>query len=234
MLIAILAGSLGASIRAEANDATKQLMHVTKFVLPEYPLALRSHGVPEGEVLMAINYDANGRVIDALALEATRPEFAESAIEAVNEWRFEPLTEGRQARAPLVRFIFKSTGVFLSSGAERKTQNRHIQGVPSVMGYQTITFEELDNVPKPLNKPMPALPESLRAHPSDAQARVAFFVDEKGHVRVPWVTAASTPEFGDLAIQSVTQWRYEPPRRNGQPVVAYETLNFKFGASARP
>jgi periplasmic protein TonB len=56
---------------------------------PDYPPTLRRELV-EGEVLVELDVDAQGRVAGARVLAADHREFADSALRAVLRWRFEP------------------------------------------------------------------------------------------------------------------------------------------------
>lgn len=63
---------------------------------PDYPVAMRQSG-RSGAVLVEFDVDAAGRVIRAEAGSYTDREFAEPAVRAVKQWRFEP--GRRQSRA---------------------------------------------------------------------------------------------------------------------------------------
>lgn len=56
---------------------------------PDYPVAMRHTGT-SGSVVVEFDVNTEGRVIRAEALSCTDREFAESALRAVRQWRFEP------------------------------------------------------------------------------------------------------------------------------------------------
>ena len=63
---------------------------------PRYPAAMRqSHA--DGEVVVEFVVDTNGDVRDAHAVRATSPAFEASALEAVNQWKFQPGRKDGQA-----------------------------------------------------------------------------------------------------------------------------------------
>jgi outer membrane biosynthesis protein TonB len=231
----VLGLAAGAGAPAMTNEETARTLGLRKFVLPDYPAMLQMEGVAEGEALVVIGRDVAGRPRDVLALETTRPEFARAAETAVLAWRFAPADASAQAsggRPPLVRFIFKSGGVTVAAS--------HVPPVPGrpfveaeAIDYHPVSFEDLDRMPKALRQPLPAFPRSLAGKVTTGEASVTFFVDETGRVRIPAVTAASAPEFAAAALETVTQWTYEPPLRAGHPVVARESLKIQFGPPPR-
>ena len=63
---------------------------------PRYPATMRqSHA--DGEVVVEFVVDTNGDVRDAHAVRATGPAFEASALEAVNQWKFQPGRKDGQA-----------------------------------------------------------------------------------------------------------------------------------------
>lgn len=56
---------------------------------PVYPFEMRRAGI-NGEVWVDFIVDAKGDVLNAYAARSTRREFEESAVQAVNKWKFRP------------------------------------------------------------------------------------------------------------------------------------------------
>ncbi|MBE35455.1 MAG: hypothetical protein CMI16_07860 [Opitutaceae bacterium] len=46
-----------------------------------------------------------------------------------------------------------------------------------------------------------------------------FYIDEAGHPELPRIVSSSEPAFGYSAVQAIAQWIFEPPLKDGQPVV---------------
>jgi TonB family protein len=64
-------------------------------VNPEYPFSLQGTGTA-GQVVVRGKIDVDGSIKDLAVVEAAHPDFAQSAIDAVSEWIFEPtLLNGR-------------------------------------------------------------------------------------------------------------------------------------------
>ncbi len=64
--------------------------------MPAYPAALRSRAI-EGSATVRFYVDEEGRVRLPEVIEATTPEFADAAITAVSQWRYQPPQQGGRA-----------------------------------------------------------------------------------------------------------------------------------------
>ncbi len=76
---------------------------------PEYPFAARRRGL-EGEALVEVSILPDGRCGEARLLECTgSPLFGESALKAVEAWRYRPATRnGRPVESrQTIRFVFR-------------------------------------------------------------------------------------------------------------------------------
>jgi TonB family protein len=75
---------------------------------PEYPAALAGKNV-SGSATIALGISATGAVLNAVVREATLPEFGESALKAVRQWRFLPkVQDGKPVESKVVLpLIFK-------------------------------------------------------------------------------------------------------------------------------
>jgi TonB family protein len=215
------------------NDESARLMRLERFVLPEFPPFLRHAGLLQGTVVAAIGHDEKGRADDILILETTDPRFSDAVLDAVREWRFkrrEPSSATTEDAAPVVRFLFTtgSVSVVPLTPAARGTTRRAIRAETPI---ELPNFSHLDQVPAPLHQPPPEFPATLRARSAEGSVVVKYFVDATGKVRLPSVISATKPEFGAAALAAIRQWRYAPPRIDGQPVVALERHSFHFNAA---
>jgi TonB family protein len=74
-------------------------------VKPVYPEEFKGTSLP-GRVSLEFVVSADGEVVDARAIEATHPEFAAAAIEAVLKWKFDPgIVEGASVNARVRQVI---------------------------------------------------------------------------------------------------------------------------------
>lgn len=76
---------------------------------------------------------------------------------------------------------------------------------------------DLDQRPRPVYQPGPNMTSDMKRK-APGQVYVIFVVDEQGRVQSPKVQRSSDPIFERAAISAVRQWKFEPGRREGQPV----------------
>jgi TonB family protein len=58
---------------------------------------------------------------------------------------------------------------------------------------------------------------------------VDFFIDENGKLRMPAIQRADHDELASLAVAAMLQWKFEPPTRQGVPVLVRAKQVFHFG-----
>jgi TonB family protein len=221
------------SLLGAINDDIARELKLTKYVEPIFPDMARLAGLGEGHVALAISRTPDGVPVDILVLKATDSLLAASAIEAVKEWRFQPSTDPADLVARTVRIGFRLGGVVVYPFGKK-----HIDEVLGAVNdlklrepVKVPRIQALAQTPKALTQTMPAYPSSLQKRAIEGEAKVRFYVDEQGHVRLPEVIEATTPEFGDAAIAAVSQWRYEPPLDGGRRIVASDHWAFQFRAN---
>jgi len=75
----------------------------------------------------------------------------------------------------------------------------------------------------------PMYPTALKKNgrPS-GQAVIEFVIDRDGRARLPRIVSASDEQFGWAAATAVSQWVFDMPRRNGQPVDVRVKIPFQF------
>jgi hypothetical protein len=144
----------------------------------------------------------------------------------VLRWRFERdpvFGRGRDAeldkvmRRELVEFVFKRDKV---TGMNHREGAKAWFPADGKAAVRTVSSGELDT---PLSR------RSLPAEGDGDQppsrvtvagnASVSFVIDETGRVRVPFVETAESPELSGIALDVVARWLFDPPRKDGQPVL---------------
>jgi TonB family protein len=58
---------------------------------------------------------------------------------------------------------------------------------------------------------------------------VDFYITEEGVVRLPSVSPYDDSQLTALAIEALRQWKFEPPTRNGKPILVKASQVFNFG-----
>jgi TonB family protein len=186
-----------------------------KEVPPRYPEVARQARV-EGTVILEAKTDEQGNVVDTRILRSI-PLLDQAAIEAVKQWKYEPLTIGGKARKVLftvtVRFI-------LDEGSEKNVMKKFAQG--AVRAIKDIM------PPKLVKEVPPVYPEIARQSQVEGVVILGVKTDEKGQVK-DLVVLRSIPLLDQAAIDAVRQWVYEPMVIDGKavPVVFNVTVRFQ-------
>ncbi len=76
----------------------------------------------------------------------------------------------------------------------------------------------LTRPPQPVKIARALYPSALRMQNIEGQAVIEFVVDSTGRVRNAKVVSATHPAFGECALQSVSEWRFDPALKNGRRV----------------
>jgi TonB family protein len=84
-----------------------------------------------------------------------------------------------------------------------------------------------------IHKVAPRFPEDARASRASGTVTLDATVDETGKVIAVGVLmneadAKEFPTMSESAVAAVRQWRYEPARKDGQPVMAHITVTIEF------
>ena len=63
------------------------------------------------------------------------------------------------------------------------------------------------------------------------RVEVRFYIDEKGAVRMPVVASDASSYLAESAVTALRDWRFEPARQNGRPVLVAASQEFDFGST---
>jgi periplasmic protein TonB len=89
------------------------------------------------------------------------------------------------------------------------------------------SISDLDQQPRVVYQPGPVLSKELRKK-APGTVYVIFVVDQQGRVQNPIVQKSSDPIFEKAALSAVKQWKFEPGKKNGQPVRFRMRVPFTF------
>lgn len=97
----VLSDALSDAVQNRSGDAfaVSQLDQKPRPVYqvpPQYPSSLRRQGI-SGEVKIELVVDARGRVVNPRIVSSSNRAFEEPALEAVEQWKFEPGRRGGEA-----------------------------------------------------------------------------------------------------------------------------------------
>ncbi len=79
------------------------------------------------------------------------------------------------------------------------------------------SMADLDQKPRVIYQPGPTLDAAARRK-APGTVYIIFIVDQRGRVENPMIQKSTDPVFEKPALAAVKQWKFEPGKRNGQPV----------------
>jgi TonB family protein len=89
-----------------------------------------------------------------------------------------------------------------------------------------VSWNDLPEPPRALVHPAPKLSVAAAERLTRRPVVVSFVIDAKGVARVPVVDASIDEETASAVVDAVRQWRFAPPRHDGQPVVVQVSRAF--------
>lgn len=203
----------GDAVRAVGDVQPPKLV---KQVSPVYPEEARKGGV-EGVVILEAKADEQGNVVDTRVLRSVPPLDA-AAIEAVKQWKYEPLIIDGRARKVIftvtVRFAIKEKGQEFAKAFET-----FARGAAKAEGDL--------QPPRLIHEVAPVYPEAAREAGVQGVVILSVRADAQGHVEDVMVLR-SIPLLDQAAIDAVKQWVYEPTLVNGQAVPIVFTVTVRF------
>jgi protein TonB len=82
---------------------------------------------------------------------------------------------------------------------------------------QLFSMSDLDQKPRVIYQPSPQTNAALQKL-TPGTVTIVFVVDQRGRVENPIVQSSTNPAFETPALAAVKQWKFEPGKRNGEPV----------------
>jgi TonB family protein len=232
--VALGAVLLTAGVAAPAGAPGYVPMKVIQTEPVIYPRRATEIGVTSGEVHVSVQVDEKGKLTDHLVTAYSHPLLAESAVQAIKKWDYEPAWVAGEPRSATIdlSFQFENRGmVVVDLNVSSYVQLRDIQLRPGAYRYGVKTLRQLDRIPTPTKVVQPLYPAEAAQKQQSAVITVNFFIDEKGRVRLPAVsreTSENYAEFSAAAVNAVTEWEFEPPLSKGQPVLVAARQDFNF------
>jgi TonB family protein len=171
--------------------AQTRLIHQVK---PAYPAEAKQAGVT-GVVRVGATIAPDGSVRDVRVIEGPAA-LAAAAVDAVRQWRYEPVRVDGQAVAVLTCVTMK----FELPGSI---------GIADEVGGSSAV--------RVLEKVSPAYPKEAKASGLEGSVRLSVVVGKDGAVKRIDIREGE-PSLAAAAEEAVRQWRYEPVLLDGQPV----------------
>ena len=196
-----------------------------------FPAALLSQGVTEGQVRAVLHIDADGKFQDCLVTGYTHRELVPELLAGVREWNFEAARQrgeriGTRAEA---MFAFHARGAVLSLTSIDALASGPNRLFAAEMISLLCRAADLDEPLRAIHTVAPHHPgRSVPQPPAQPTAVIDFYVDSEGRPRMPVVLRASHELYAIAAIEALLQWRFTPPRQGGLPRLVRATQAFAF------
>ncbi len=174
-------------------DATPRLLDVALVKIAAPKGAKPTDVIPDRVEMADVGVDQAGRVT---AVRNAPPGLEHDFSIAAKNWRFAPARREGQPVAAEVRAPF----------------------IVTVRDRESLPAEGKRTQPRVIKQNRPIYPFALRANGMKGEVIVDFIVDIEGRVRNAFVIRSLNPAFDDPALETVTQWRFQPGRVGERPV----------------
>jgi hypothetical protein len=206
-------------------------LRIVQTVPANFPVALATAGIGEGEVRVVLNVDAGGKLVDYLVTAYTRREFAEELVAHLRDWNYEPARHRGEPVASRVEiaFGFQARGMVLSLSPHDTASVSTNRLIRPTLTSLVCRASELDEPVRVLHVVEPQHPgRQVSPPPSDPRVVIDFYIDMEGTPRMPVVLRAPHERYASAAASALLQWRFNPPTRQGQPMIVRATQQFSF------
>ncbi len=95
---------------------------------------------------------------------------------------------------------------------------------------ELFTVSDLDQPPRPIHQPSPALTPKLRSR-TPAKVYVLFDINERGLVERAKVSRSTDPAFDKVTLDAVKEWKFEPCKKNGKAVKVRRRIPIDYPAA---
>jgi len=204
--------------------------------MPQFPASLITDGVTEGHATFAVSISPEGQLTDSLPLAYTHAAFVRVCQDVMKGWKITPARlDGENVPVQMeLRFDFKREGVVETSTIN--ISNHFLESIIPGLADRRLAFRltrenELDRPPVPIATVSPEYARQAEKAGVRGKVQVYFYIDQKGEVRLPSVTAEAHPYLSDIAVTALRQWHFAPPTRHGEPVMIAASQEFDFGGA---
>lgn len=215
---------LATRVRIGGNEEYEVAPKVRSQTKPEYPYSLRRAGL-SGRVNVEFIVNTKGRVEAAYAVETSHPAFRQAALDAVEQWRFEPGTvEEKPVSARMnVPIIFSITDAPFKNGWVIKRPKKFPENFPESLKW--------DKAPRLVVFNPPVYPRGPLMEKIKGKVKVQFVIAPHGGIFATKILESPHPELGGAAVAAVETFKFEPATRKGKPCGASLIMEFDFRPS---
>lgn len=202
-------------------------------VFPVYPFEALQKKI-RGRTKLSFVVGPDGRVYRLVLEEASTPEFGQAALAMIDAWRFDPALKKDGSAAYAIVIMAHDFNPSADGDVPVAHEAKSILWKMSRNDITVYGLKDLDHPPKPLSRIAPVYPSALDATRQPGEAVIEFYIDQWGDAQLPRIVSSSAGPFGYAAAQAVAAWRFEPPVRDGKPVVVRTQISIDFSPAQTP
>lgn len=223
--------------RALDSDSYEKLSDAMRYDVPPKNLSIEVGAYPyeallENErtkVTGAVLVSPSGTVDSVLWKSTPISDEMKQAVEAMLDTaRLQPATQKKQPVGTMmwfqIHFDPMAGDVSISDSAAAILKKLRIEGDAAVFTKS----RELDARIRPIKRIEPVFPRLAKVTEDQGKALIEVYIDQEGNAQLPRIVTASEPAFGYSACQAIAQWKFEPPLKDGNPVVVKVRVPVKF------
>jgi TonB family protein len=200
---------------------------------PKYPKEARKQNL-EGTVVLQVTVEKNGNVTD-IAILSGDLILADSAVDAVSTWRFEPYTRSGTPIQAAQKLSFN----FVLGEKIGKFDTR-LSPPTSATSWSTVAQNELPSdgkvyrvgpgitPPRAIYAPSPEYSEAARKIKFQGTCVLSLIVGPDGQVRDIKVIRALGKGLDAEAVEAVSKWKFQPATRDGEAVAVLIDVETQF------
>ncbi len=201
----------------------------------QFPVTLLRDGINHGEARILLDINSEGRLVDTLVIGYTHKQFADAALVAIRQWRFEPARLNGEPVGTVAdcSINFGVDGILFYQRTDPPVfETRDPLG--EKFAYQAHDLIALDRIPTPQHVQAPIYPKEWGDQGMRGRVTIDFYIDETGAVRMPSGVSSPYPLLDAAATAAIRQWRFAPPLLKGRPVLAHCQQVFTFERATAP
>jgi TonB family protein len=226
----------------EAPPLAKTAPKLVTRVNPVYPPEAKKAGI-QGIVVLRATIEKDGSVSNLLALSGP-PKLVKAALEAVRQWRYEPMEKavttdvtinftlaedgGNAPRSGVIGGVPGGVRGGVVGGVIEGVSGGVIGGVPGGVSGGVYTIGDGVSAPIAIYKPDPGYTEAARVAKLEGYVVLSVVVGADGVVTDVNVVQPSDKGLTENAVETVKTWKFKPAVKAGKPVPCRVTIEVSF------
>lgn len=215
---------------APANISAPELIRST---VPRHPGVDTIRAGYQGHVVVEATITLSGQVSEPKIVRTPAPGiFDENVLAAVRQWSFRPATSGGVPIAVTGIFTFHFKAGYESSaaaGAVEPVQQAGRRAGAVVMGVASLI------PPRQIATDLPEYTDSAKDAGIEGDVYIEAVVTTEGTVVEPeLIRGLADEELNRRALEAITRWKFEPGRKDNQPVDVLALFTVTYRINRQP